>query len=64
VPANFTIRFYRNQQWADRFARAGVNKPAGMAYSPYRYTLRDAAWLAQHINSLEPEHPCEIAQAL
>jgi hypothetical protein len=61
---SYTIRFYRSQYWADRFANAGVDKPAGWVCSPYRYTRHDAAWLVLHMNSFEPEHPCELVTAI
>jgi len=63
MPA-FTIRFYRSQEWSDRFERAGVRKPAGMVTSPHPYTRTEANWLAQHINALEPEQPCEVVAAI
>lgn len=57
---SYTIRFYRHPEWADRFAQAGIDKPAGMVQSPFRYTQTDAAWLALHLNSSDPDELCEV----
>jgi hypothetical protein len=60
--SDFTIRFYRSQEWSDRFARAGYLKSAGMTTSHIHYTEKAATWLAAHINSMQPEQPCEVVR--
>jgi hypothetical protein len=57
-----TIRFYRPEDWADRCARAGLDKPAGYVTSPVRYTELQATFLADRINSMNPEFPCQVVK--
>jgi hypothetical protein len=59
----YTIRYYRSQEWADRFARAGILKPSGWVTSRTRYAKRvDAQRVIDHINEMDPEHPCELVE--
>ena len=59
----YTIMFYRNQDWAERFEKAGVYKPEGMQQSkiPYRNKV-DATVAAEHVNAFEPEYPCVVVE--
>jgi hypothetical protein len=59
----YTIRFYRSEEWSARFKRAGINKPAGMVLSHITYPRRiDALRVAAHINSFHPEFDCEVIE--
>jgi hypothetical protein len=60
--ADYTIRFYRHPEWAERFARAGILKPAGMATSKMKYTEHDAKALALYINRFKPDEECEVVR--
>jgi hypothetical protein len=57
----YTIRFYRDEWWAQRFDRAGINKPAGWVTSSHRYQkIHEAQEVVRHINALKPERPVEL----
>lgn len=58
----YTIRYYRDEFWANRFLRAGVeNKPVGWAISPHRsHDRAEALRCVEHINKLGPVHPVEL----
>jgi hypothetical protein len=59
----YTIMFYRSQEWAQRWERVGVYKPEGMACSgvPYRSKV-EATLTAEHVNAHRPEHPCVVIE--
>jgi hypothetical protein len=57
----YTIRYYRSPEWAERFKRAGMHKPAGWVTSSTRYSKReDAQRVVDHINTLGPDQPVEL----
>lgn len=62
--AQWAIRYYRSQEWAEAFARIGKSKPAGMVTSWYSSVDKASALAtAQHINELcGPEQLCTVVE--
>jgi hypothetical protein len=61
VNTEYTIRYYRSQEWAERFTRDGIHKSASWVTSRTRYAKREEAQrVVDHINSLGPDQPVEL----
>lgn len=59
----YTIRYYRNQDTAAAYRRAGIDKPAGWVTSTHPMPLTAAAKTADHINSLPGDAtPVEVVR--
>jgi len=43
VNTEYTIRYYRSQEWAERFTQAGIHKSASWVTSRTRYAKREQA---------------------
>jgi hypothetical protein len=61
--SGFQIRYYRDQEWADAWERAGIYKPAGYVTSKADPVGEEnAKAVARHINSFNPTYPCLVVK--
>jgi hypothetical protein len=63
VMAEYTVAFYRDEQWSKRFDQAGINKPAGWVTSPHRSSRKaEILRTVDAINAHNPEYPAHVVE--